>query len=241
MIKVCLYGASGKMGHSFISESLKDGEVEVTNFIVKSDSKFSNVDLGKDFEELKGKKYSSSPHEAFDLIVDFATADDVFGRIENFKSLKKPVIFCSTGVSDADILTLKNLSSEIPIFIAPNTSIYIGLIQNFLKKLSRMPFNHEIKITEKHHESKKDQPSGTAVELADNLNAEKESIESIREGNDGNWHKIQLISDLEELELTHIASNRTIYAQGALKIVKWFYQKPKNLYYMQTLIEDLYE
>ena len=50
MIKVCLYGASGKMGHSFISESLKDGEVEVTNFIVKSDSKFSNVDLGKDFE-----------------------------------------------------------------------------------------------------------------------------------------------------------------------------------------------
>ena len=48
-------------------------------------------------------------------------------------------------------------------------------------------------------------------------------------------------SEFEELQIEHSTTNRSIYAQGALNIVKWFYQKPKNLYHMQTLIEDLYE
>ena len=72
-------------------------------------------------------------------------------------------------------------------------------------------------------------------------NIDEKKIESIREGDHGNWHRAKIYSEFEGLQIEHSTTNRSIYAQGALNIVKWFYQKPKNLYYMQTLIEDLYE
>ena len=114
-------------------------------------------------------------------------------------------------------------------------------MHDLIEKVLNFDKSLQIKISEKHHESKLDKPSGTALSFAKLTNLEESKIESLREGEVGNWHKIQLSNNLEELELKHSALNRSIYAQGALNIVKWFYQKPKNLYYMQTLIEDLYE
>ena len=129
----------------------------------------------------------------------------------------------------------------MPIFIAPNTSIIIALMQDLVEKVLNFDESLQIVISEKHHESKLDKPSGTALSFAKLANLEESEIKSFREGHAGNWHKISLFNNFEELEFKHSASNRSIYAQGALNVVKWFYQKPKNLYYMQTLIEDLYE
>jgi 4-hydroxy-tetrahydrodipicolinate reductase len=112
---------------------------------------------------------------------------------------------------------------------------------NLLAIINKFQVRYEINISEKHHKSKIDAPSGTAISLAQSANIEEKKIKSIREGEYGNWHKATIANDFEELEIKHSAAKRNIYAQGALNIVKWFYQKPKNLYYMQTLIEDLYE
>ena len=54
------------------------------------------------------------------------------------------------------------------------------------------------------------------------------------------WY-LAFSNNFESLELRHDTANRSIYAQGALNIAKWFYQRPKNLYYMQTLIEEIHE
>ena len=43
----------------------------------------------------------------------------------------------------------------------------------------------------------------------------------------------------ETIEIKHTINNRKVFAEGALKIAKWFYQKPKKLYYMQTFVEEL--
>ena len=114
-------------------------------------------------------------------------------------------------------------------------------MQDLVEKVLNFDESLQIEISEKHHESKLDKPSGTALSFAKLTNLEETHMESFREGEAGNWHKISLFNNFEELEFKHSASNRSIYAQGALNVVKWFYQKPKNLYYMQTLIEDLYE
>ena len=112
---------------------------------------------------------------------------------------------------------------------------------DFLAKIKKIEGSYEIRISEKHHKSKIDSPSGTAISLANAANFDEKKIESIREGDHGNWHRATIYSEFEGLQIEHSTTNRSIYAQGALNIVKWFYQKPKNLYYMQTLIEDLYE
>jgi dihydrodipicolinate reductase len=114
-------------------------------------------------------------------------------------------------------------------------------MHDLVKKVINFDNSLKVKISEKHHASKLDKPSGTALSFAKLTNLEESKIESLREGEAGNWHKIEIFNNLEELVLKHSASNLSIYAQGALNIVKWFYQKPKNLYYMHTLIEDLYE
>ena len=138
-------------------------------------------------------------------------------------------------------MCIRDSSKEMPIFMAPNTSLVIALMHDLIEKVLNFNNSLKVKISEKHHTSKLDKPSGTALSFAKLTNVKESSIESLREGESGNWHKIQIFNNLEQLELKHSASNRSIYAQGALNIVKWFYQKPKNLYYMQTLIEDLYE
>ena len=242
MIKICLIGASGKMGRAVIEEANNHNNIEITNFIVSEDSEVLGLDVGKfHFEAANNKIFKASINLDFDCIIDFATREKIHDRISLYKQLKKPLLFCTTGLDSNVVEEIKNLSQEMPVFIAPNTSLAIALIQDLIRKLLNFNNSLNVNISEKHHESKLDKPSGTAVSLAKLTNLEESKIDSLREGEAGNWHKIQLFNELEELELKHSALNRTIYAQGALNIVKWFYQKPKNLYYMQTLIEDLYE
>ena len=242
MIKVCLIGASGKMGRAVIEEVNKHNDIEISNFIVHENSEALNQDVGKfHFEKADNKIFKTSINGNLDCIIDFATRENIQDRIILYAKLKKPVLFCTTGLDSNELDGIKNLSQEIPIFIAPNTSIIIALMQDLVEKVLNFDGSLQIEISEKHHESKLDKPSGTALSFAKLANLEQSKIKIFREGEAGNWHKIQLFNNFEELEFKHSASNRGIYAQGALNVVKWFYQKPKNLYYMQTLIEDLYE
>ena len=242
MIKICLIGASGKMGRAVIEEANNHDDIKITNFIVHKNSKALELDVGKfHFEKANNKSFTASINHDFDCIIDFATRNKIQDRISLYAKLKKPVLFCTTGLNGNELDEIKNLSQEIPIFIASNTSLAIALMQDLVQKVLNFDKSFKVKISEKHHESKLDKPSGTALSFAKFANLEESEIESLREGEVGNWHKIQIFNDLEELELKHSASNGSIYAQGALNVVKWFYQKPKNLYYMQTLIEDLYE
>ena len=114
-------------------------------------------------------------------------------------------------------------------------------MKDFANKISKIDQSLEIHISESHNKSKKDAPSGTAKDFARMLQLSTDKIEFDRTDEDKNSHKIAFSNNFESLELRHDTANRSIYAQGALNIAKWFYQRPKNLYYMQTLIEDLYE
>jgi len=242
MINIALVGASGKMGRAVIKEIMNDDSIEVTNFIVSDSSKYLGSDVGAHhFSEPSGSFFSKKVEKPFDCIVDFATRENIETRLSWYRELKKPLLFCTTGLSQEQMEALKILSNEFPIFIAPNTSVLTALMTNLLTTINKVQGSYEINISEKHHKSKIDAPSGTAISLAKSANIEEKKIKSMREGEHGNWHKATISNDFEELEIKHSTANRNIYAQGALNIVKWFYQKPKNLYYMQTLIEDLYE
>ena len=242
MIKICLVGASGKMGRAVIEEAKNHDDIEITNFIVHKNSEALSLDVGEfHFRKASNQTFEASINYNFDCIIDFATREKVQERIRLYAQLKKPVLFCTTGLESKELDDIKELSQEMPIFIAPNTSIVIALMHDLVRKVLNLDFSQKIQISEKHHVSKLDKPSGTALSFAKLATLEKSEIKSFREGESGNWHKIQILNDFEELEIMHSASNGSIYAQGALNVVKWFYQKPKNLYYMQTLIEDLYE
>ena len=241
-MKLSLVGAAGKMGKALTSEVQQNKEFEITNYVVKPNSSLLGRDVGSiHFNQQSNSLFVDDPKNAFDMFVDFADAQNISSRIQMYKKHCKPLIFCSTGLSNDEEKSIIALSEKMPVFIAPNTSVVTALMKDFAKKISKIDQSFEIHISESHNKSKKDAPSGTAKDFARMLQLSVDKIEFDRTDEDKNSHKIVFSSNFESLELRHDTTNRSIYAQGALNIAKWFYQRPKNLYYMQTLIEEIHE
>ena len=241
-MKLSLVGAAGKMGKALTSEVQHNKEFEITNYVVKPNSSLLGKDVGSiHFNQQSNSLFVDNPKNAFDMFVDFADAQNISSRIQMYKKHCKPLIFCSTGLSNDEEKSIIALSEKMPVFIAPNTSVVTALMKDFAKKISKIDQSLEIHISESHNKSKKDAPSGTAKDFARMLQLSTDKIEFDRTDEDKNSHKIAFSNNFESLELRHDTANRSIYAQGALNIAKWFYQRPKNLYYMQTLIEEIHE
>ena len=241
-MKLSLVGAAGKMGKALTSEVQQNKEFEITNYVVKPNSSLLGKDVGSiHFNQQSNCLFVDDPKNAFDMFVDFADAQNISSRIQMYKKHCKPLIFCSTGLSSDEEKSIIALSEKMPVFIAPNTSVVTALMKDFAKKISKIDQSFEIHISESHNKSKKDAPSGTAKDFARMLQLSTDKIEFDRTDEDKNSHKIAFSNNFESLELRHDTANRSIYAQGALNIAKWFYQRPKNLYYMQTLIEEIHE
>ena len=241
-MKLSLVGAAGKMGKALTSEVQQNKEFEITNYVVKPNSSLLGKDVGSiHFNQQSNSLFVDDPKNAFDMFVDFADAQNISSRIQMYKKHCKPLIFCSTGLSSEEEKSIIALSEKMPVFIAPNTSVVTALMKDFAKKISKIDQSLEIHISESHNKSKKDAPSGTAKDFARMLQLSTDKIEFDRTDEDKNSHKIAFSNNFESLELRHDTANRSIYAQGALNIAKWFYQRPKNLYYMQTLIEEIHE
>lgn len=241
-MKLSLVGAAGKMGKALTSEVQHNKEFEITNYVVKPNSSLLGKDVGSiHFNQQSNSVFVDDPKNAFDMFVDFADAQNISSRIQMYKKHCKPLIFCSTGLSNDEEKSIIGLSEKMPVFIAPNTSVVTALMKDFAKKISKIDQSLEIHISESHNKSKKDAPSGTAKDFARMLQLSTDKIEFDRTDEDKNSHKIAFSNNFESLELRHDTANRSIYAQGALNIAKWFYQRPKNLYYMQTLIEEIHE
>ena len=244
MINICLFGASGKMGKAVILAASNDDDVNVNNFIVREESNNLNKNVGElHFGDLNEHIFESYPNKDFDLIIDFATRDDIEKRIEIYKALKKPLIFCSSGLNKSQINEIKNLSDYFPVFIADNTSILMSLMKEAAIKTKKIlqKRDYSLSVNEKHHKDKLDLPSGTALRLCEALSIDPERVDSVREGDNESYHEVVFSTDYgDKLQIKH-SGNRNVYAVEVLNIAKWFYQKPKNLYYMQTLIEDLHE
>ena len=241
-MKLSLVGAAGKMGKALTSEVQHNKEFEITNYVVKPNSSLLGKDVGSiHFNQQSNSLFVDDPKNAFDMFVDFADAQNISSRIQMYKKHCKPLIFCSTGLSSDEEKSIIALSEKMPVFIAPNTSVVTALMKDFAKKISKIDQSLEIHISESHNKSKKDAPSGTAKDFARMLQLSTDKIEFDRTDEDKNSHKVAFSNNFESLELRHDTANRSIYAQGALNIAKWFYQRPKNLYYMQTLIEEIHE
>ena len=241
-MKLSLVSAAGKMGKALTSEVQHNKEFEITNYVVKPNSSLLGKDVGSiHFNQQSNSLFVDDPKNAFDMFVDFADAQNISSRIQMYKKHCKPLIFCSTGLSSDEEKSIIALSEKMPVFIAPNTSVVTALMKDFAKKISKIDQSLEIHISESHNKSKKDAPSGTAKDFARMLQLSTDKIEFDRTDEDKNSHKIAFSNNFESLELRHDTANRSIYAQGALNIAKWFYQRPKNLYYMQTLIEEIHE
>ena len=243
MCNVFISGATGKVGRILIEEILEDVDLKLAGGSASKESK----DLGKDLGALIGRSNINinilkgiSNEKDIDLIIDFSRPQNAiqvsrFARKENI-----PMLIGTTGFNEDELIEINEISKEVPLLIAPNTSMGIVLFKKILGHSKEvLNIASSIEIHEQHHKEKKDSPSGTAINLKDQLKdivSNKDiHIVSSREGDAPGVHTIKLSFEDETIEISHKASDRSIFAKGAIIAGKWLKDKPPGLYMMQDI------
>ena len=109
--------------------------------------------------------------EEADVLIDFTSPDTVRGLLQGAAGRRLPVVLATTGFSEEDLAFIRRTSEQIPIFQSANMSLGINLISELIQQAAILLGDQfDIEIIEKHHNQKKDSPSGTALALAASIN-----------------------------------------------------------------------
>jgi 4-hydroxy-tetrahydrodipicolinate reductase len=251
MLNILLSGVSGAMGKT-LQEVI--GAATDTQIVAGFDS---NERLDLSFPVYTNL---DACHEKIDVIIDFSHFK-AFSTIFNFaKNHAIPIVIATTGLSDNDLALINKASQDFPIFKTANMSLGINILAKALKDISnQLESDFDIEIIEKHHNKKIDAPSGTALLLANAVNAgltEKKDyiygrsgrnskrqdseigIHAIRGGTIPGEHTVIFAGNDEIIEFKHSALSKKVFADGALKAAKFIIGKTSGLYDMSMLLGD---
>lgn len=260
---VAILGCNGRMGRQLISAGALDTEIQLVGGSVRQGSEFIGIDMGKiaAIEPLNIKATDQLNALAnAELLIDFtapqACIEHLAWCVENHKAL----LIGTTGFNEEQLTIISQASEQIPVLLAPNTSVGVNLVLKLLEITARAIGDYtDIEILEAHHRFKKDAPSGTALKMgqviADALQRDlTQCAVYAREGDTGErkpesigfatlragdiiGEHTALFADLgERIEITHKATSRQTFAMGAMRAAKWLAQQPAGLYSMQDVL-----
>lgn len=194
-----------------------------------------------------------------DVIIDFSFHETTPEVIQHAIALKKPLIIGTTGHSIEKRAALLKEAAKVPCVWAGNYSVGVNLLNALTAQAARvLSDDYDAEVIEMHHRFKKDAPSGTAARLLEIiLQARKLGPEALRHGREGitgertktevgihalrggdvvGDHTVMFAAPGERIELTHKASDRAIFARGALRAAAWIHGKQPGVYDMQDVL-----
>jgi 4-hydroxy-tetrahydrodipicolinate reductase len=185
------------------------------------------------------------PSGPVDVALDATVGSAVAGHLAWARNTHTDIVIGTTGW-DSSALRSEEYSS-IGVLIAPNFSLAVAYLKRVALSLGRFAAldpKADLAILERHHRAKIDAPSGTAKLLAEALRegcpryAESPQIASLRAGTEVGYHEIRLEADAEALVISHEAKSRDIFAQGAVRALRWIHGK-KGLYSFDDMAEEI--
>jgi len=249
MINIIIHGCNGKMGKVIAKLASENPEFNVVAGIDKEISK-------SDFPVYTSL---SQVNEKADVVIDFSYHTAIIDLLKDAVQKKLPVVIATTGLNEEEIKFVENASKEIPIFRSANMSFGVNILINLVKEAAKnLQYDFDIEIIEKHHNMKKDAPSGTAIMIADEINKVLDSkkeyiygrhtktnarninelgIHAIRGGTIVGEHEVIFAGHDETISIAHSAQSREIFGNGALKAAKFISNKNPGLYNMEDLLK----
>ena len=249
-VKIILCGACGKMGGNVLSLLTNDQEATAV----------CGVDLYP--REIGIPVYTSfaDVKETADVIVDFSSPIGLAERLEYAKAHKLGIVLASTGFSADDLKLIAEYSKSVAIFKTANLSLGVNLMQALIKTAAEvLGDGYDVEIIERHHNLKKDAPSGTALMLADTINEafdgqkryvdgrsgivgarEKSEIgmHAVRGGTIVGEHEVMFAGEDEIITISHSARSKRIFAVGAIRAAKFLPKKAAGIYEMKDLLAE---
>jgi len=242
MTKIAITGSNGRMGQALIEAVKLNPNV----------SQGSILNRGDDIERVL---------KDFDVLIDFTRPEATLDALSVCQSAGKAMVIGTTGFSDDALKVINQASSDIPIVFAPNMSIGVNLTLKLLETTAKViGTDSNIEIVEAHHRHKVDAPSGTALKMGEVIaNAlgrdlsecavygregteeprDRQTIgfSSIRGGDVVGEHTVTFFMEGERVEITHKASSRMTYANGAVRASQWLTNQKNGLYSMQDVLD----
>lgn len=228
MPKIIISGCNGKMGQ-VVARMCAERGLEVIAGIDRTSEKKNDFPVYADPMEFTGRA---------DVVIDFSSPSAINGLLSYCQAKKTSIVICTTGYSDEQLEQIAQASANIPVFKSGNMSVGINLLTSLVKKAAAvLGDSFDVEIVERHHRTKVDAPSGTALMLADaaasalpheseyvyqrqnvrRLRGKNEiGISSVRGGTIVGEHEVIFAGTDEVIELKHSAYSREVFANGAV-------------------------
>jgi len=254
MIKVGLFGATGRVGNLIIEDLLSEKEISLSAVHVYGELSFSLA------PEVLATEDIATLLEASDIVIDFSTPDASQQLLETALKHPTPIVMGTTGLNTHQTNLLQQASELMPILYATNMSLGVALLSKLVQIASERLKGFDIEIVEQHHRHKIDAPSGTALTLAHSaakgrgLDLDKVRV-SGRNGNIGKRtedeiavmalrggdivgrHTVGFYNDGEFIELNHTATSRNTFSKGAIRAAQWLSKQEAGLYSIADSLE----
>jgi len=195
------------------------------------------------------------------VIIDFSTPAATAILAPAAAAAGVALVIGTTGLHQPALAAIGAASERVPVVHSANMSPGINVLLGLVRRAAAVLSEYNAEIIEIHHRGKRDAPSGTAMLLADAIDSSRGkggvAPGTIRTGRDGMCgprppdeigvlavrggdvsgdHTVMLLGNGERLELTHRASSRQVFAQGALRAARWVVGKPPRLYDMEDML-----
>lgn len=238
-LKILIHGARGRMGRAIV-EAAGEGDFSVV----------AEIDAGED---------PSAAIDACEVAIDFSAPAATVSLARLAAARGRPMVIGTTGHSAEEKAAVHESAWKVPTVWAGNFSIGVNLLFHLTQRAAAVlsdEYNPE--VVEMHHRLKKDAPSGTAERLLEILlNARALDRDQVRHGREGvigerpaaeigvhalrggdvvGDHTVIFAGPGERLELSHKASSRRIFAEGALRAAAWVVEQRAGLYDMQDVL-----
>ena len=265
MTRIAIVGAAGRMGKSLIEAChQQSADLQLTAAVEHSQSAAIGRDAGEvagiSCLGVKIQGDLAAVVHDFDVLIDFTRPEVTLANLDICHKAGRRMVIGTTGLSETQRKTIADTASKIAIVCAPNMSIGVNLCFKLLDIAARILGDSvDIEIIEAHHRGKVDAPSGTALRMGEVVaNAlgrdlrdcavygreghtgerDKKTIgfETIRAGDIVGDHTVMFAGPGERVEITHKASSRMTFANGALRAARWIAQRDKGLFDMQDVL-----
>jgi 4-hydroxy-tetrahydrodipicolinate reductase len=261
MPTIAIHGAAGRMGRRLVALTTEDSALTLAAAIERVDHEL----LGQDAGIIAGARSANVPlkdglSQKVDVLIDFSTPPATRRAMGACVETGSAMVMGTTGLQEQDHAAIDVAARTIAVLQAPNMSVGVNVLFAIAGQVAaQLGDEYDIEITEAHHRFKVDAPSGTALGIAESIcqatgkrmqhdvvydrhgpdvprRSGQIGMHALRLGDLAGRHTVSFGALGEELQFTHIASTRDVFARGALAAAKWLAGKPAGRYHMADVL-----
>lgn len=258
-VRLAINGASGRMGQALLGLLKEDPAFSLDYAVVAPGSESDGAPVFPGPCDALRYAHDWSQAPVLDVVIDFSGPEALAAALEHCLANGTALVTGTTGIDRALEARLEGACEHIAVLRAANFSLGVTMLTRLLREAAAAFPKWDLEIVEAHHGRKQDAPSGTALALgqaaaaARNIDLATAAVYS-REGRTGERvdgsigfavvrggdivgeHTALLIGNGERIELSHRATDRSIFARGALQAARWLQGRPAGSWQLDDVL-----